>query len=179
MTFEGYLQIDPSDPSVAIAYCVRGFWYDKSKFKDRTKQYILVAVRDRESEVIIETNYWVKEWNKGERVPDTLREVWQNYFDFSRATEGLRKKNGHLTLETKARIEEGMSGKMGRPAGSYGKYNLLSRERDPMWTERRRCERCRKVVRLGLYLNKHGKHCTISTKSFYVKKADRKPDGEV
>jgi len=44
MTFEGYLKIDPDNRSTAQSWTVRGMWEDRSKFKDRSKHYILVII---------------------------------------------------------------------------------------------------------------------------------------
>jgi hypothetical protein len=168
MTFEGYLQIDPNDPSYAYIYVVRYHFSDESKFKDKTKHYILVTVRDVQNEAVIETNHWQKEYNQGREVPSTLGEVWHNYFEYCKATASVRKQNGHLVLDAQERL---LKGKQGRPKGEYGKYNIYDRKLDPVWNTKIRCEKCGHDIRKNIYEIRHGDKC--KNKPRYVKVKDR------
>jgi hypothetical protein len=172
MVFEGYIKIDPNDPSTAQSWTVRGMWEDRSKFKDRSKHYILVVVRDTLGEAVLETDKWVKIYNEGGAVPDTLGEVWRNYFEWAKATASVRKQNGHLKLEAKEKFGDLVKGKQGRPAGKYdGEYNIFNRKNDPEWTTKVLCTTCGHKVRPKIYEIRHGANCKC--KPLYVKKKYR------
>jgi len=174
MVFEGYIKIDPDNPSTAQSWTVRGMWEDRSKFKDRSKHYILVVVRDTLNETVLETDKWVTVYNEGGTVPNTLGEVWRNYFEWAKATESVRKQNGHLKLEAKEKFGNLVKGKCGRPAGPYdGTYNIFNRQNDPEWNTKVLCAVCGHKVRPKIYEIRHGAKC--KAKPLYVKKKDRVP----
>ena len=167
--FEGYLKIDKSDSSWAHSWVVRSLYTDKYKFKDKSKIYVLVTIRDTVNEATLETDSWSKEWNQGRPVPNSLGEVWRNYFDYVKSTQHLRKQNGQLKLDAKERLVE--RGKTGRPKGEYGAYNILDRNNDPAWTTRIKCHKCGHFIRQNIYEARHGDKCT--NKPRYIKIKDR------
>jgi hypothetical protein len=178
MVFEGYLKIDPFDPSYALPWTARSIFEDHSKFKDKSKHYILVVIRDTLNEAQLETDAWVRLYNEGQRVPNTLGEVWREYFEWSKATAHVRKGNGHLKLEAKQKLgQQVVKGKTGRPPGKYeGQYNIFNRKHDPDWTVRIKCTKCGIWVRKKLYELRHGDKCKC--RPAYIKKADRIPPTE-
>ena len=132
---------------------VRRDWRDSTKFTVSGAEYWLVAIRETSKECLSETKRQQLNWQLMSKLPMTVREVWKNYFDHCRGRQMV------IQSSTKQR-----------------KYNLFGRDNDPLWTEKRQCPRCKKKLRLGIFLTKHGEQgelCTNSLKNIYVKKKDR------
>ena len=148
MLQSAYLVVDPQTNKLESTLVVPWSFSDDAALKDKTKAYILIALRDSRAEGLRECEKWKQIYLEDpSQAPTTLGKVWTEYFKYC--------KESQMVPKVKREIKP--------------KFTKTSTEDLPLWSTIVTCERCKRMVRLGVYNTKHADGKCKNKKKWFTK----------
>ena len=150
MLQSAYLVVDPQTKQLEYTLVVPWSFSDQAALKDKTKAYILIAIRDSRAEGLYEATKWKAIYLEDpSQVPTTIGKVWTEYFKYCKEFKDVPKVKRVPKSE--------------RPVISRPPEDL------PLWSTIVTCERCKQRVRLGIYNTKHSEGKCKNKKRWFTK----------
>jgi hypothetical protein len=148
MLNSAYLVVDPQTKQLEYTLVVPWSFSDEAALKDKTKAYILIALRDSRAEGLLECEKWKQIYLEDpSQAPTTIGTVWKEYFKYCKEFQTLPKVKREI-----------------KP-----KFTKTSTENLPLWSTIVTCERCKRMVRLGVYNTKHADGKCKNKKKWFTK----------